>query len=484
MKIFNQNITNTFGEKGKAWLVELPNIIKKLSAHWHLTHLSPVDNMSYHYVAKAVSDNHQAVVLKIGCDAKVIADEKQALEYFNGDGSIRLIDYNEKYRALLLQQAVPGVTLKSLYPAQAERVMDNYVATMQQLHHKILPTKNNFQSISTWLQALDKVNSDQIPKDLLKKALGLRDQLLSSSGRQVLLHGDLHHDNILSDGNTWLAIDPKGIIGEPEFEIAAFDFIHQSELAELANEALAKKLFAVRIEYIAGKMNLDAERIKAWVFVRLILSAAWSIEDKSEIGVTSGIRTASFIAKWDVNLISDPGCPNSRCDPYLREPKLEDEAAFIAAMQRSQSLHQPWVKVPMTSHEFRAYYRRYQQPSQKSFLVCDESGNIVGVFNLNEVVGGLFQSAYLGFYAVAEYAGRGYMNAGLKLVLQKAFEELDLHRIEANIQPENKRSINLVKNNGFTKEGFSPRYLKINGEWRDHERWALTYEDWLQKTRG
>ena len=71
------------------------------------------------------------------------------------------------------------------------------------------------------------------------------------------------------------------------------------------------------------------------------------------------------------------------------------------------------------------------------------------------------------------------MSAGLKLVLKKAFEELDLHRLEANIQPDNFRSINLVKNNGFKKEGFSPRYLKINGEWRDHERWAITHEDFL-----
>jgi ribosomal-protein-alanine N-acetyltransferase len=70
------------------------------------------------------------------------------------------------------------------------------------------------------------------------------------------------------------------------------------------------------------------------------------------------------------------------------------------------------------------------------------------------------------------------MNAGLRLILQTVFEDLKLHRLEANIQPENNRSIHLVKNNGFRKEGYSPRYLKINGVWRDHERWAMTFEDW------
>ncbi len=93
---------------------------------------------------------------------------------------------------------------------------------------------------------------------------------------------------------------------------------------------------------------------------------------------------------------------------------------------------------------------------------------------------GLFQNAFLGFYAVADYAGKGYMSAGLKLVIREIFTELKLHRIEANIQPENSSSINLVKKNGFRYEGFSPRYLKINNEWRGHEHWAMTVEDYIK----
>jgi [ribosomal protein S5]-alanine N-acetyltransferase len=92
----------------------------------------------------------------------------------------------------------------------------------------------------------------------------------------------------------------------------------------------------------------------------------------------------------------------------------------------------------------------------------------------------LFLLYSYGFYSVSDYAGQGYMNHALKLVLRNIFEEMKLHRIEANIQPKNIRSINLVKANGFFKEGFSPRYLNINGVWCDHERWALTYEDWIQ----
>lgn len=164
----------------------------------------------------------------------------------------------------------------------------------------------------------------------------------------------------------------------------------------------------------------------------------------------------------------------------LREPTIADQDAFIAAMQASQDLHLPWVASPITAEEFRAYLTQFQQVNQKSFLACDHIGNIVGVFNISEIVTGLFQSAYLGFYVVAEFAGQGYMNAGLKQLLAYLFNELKLHRIEANIQPDNTSSINLVKANGFRYEGFSPRYLKINGHWCGHEHWAMTYEDYVK----
>lgn len=166
----------------------------------------------------------------------------------------------------------------------------------------------------------------------------------------------------------------------------------------------------------------------------------------------------------------------------IRELKFEDKDAFLLAMRLSQSLHHPWVSPPLTSQEFEEYWQRSQQSNRKSYLVCNESETIVGVFNINEIIRGAFQNAFLGFHAVKDYDGKGYMSAGLKLVKKKVFEELELHRLEANIQPENIPSIQLVKHNGFRYEGFSPRYLKINNEWRGHEHWAITYEDYLIDT--
>ncbi|MDP3562446.1 MAG: GNAT family protein [Legionellaceae bacterium] len=170
-------------------------------------------------------------------------------------------------------------------------------------------------------------------------------------------------------------------------------------------------------------------------------------------------------------LVNEPNCS-------IREPSVEDENSFLTAMLNSQILHKPWVASPQTPQDFKNYIQRVQTSNQKSFLALNQTGNIAGVFNINEIVRGFFQNAYLGFFAVADFAGHGYMSAGLKLVLQNVFTDMALHRLEANIQPENSASIRLVKNNGFKKEGYSPRYLNVNGEWRDHERWAITYEDW------
>lgn len=129
--------------------------------------------------------------------------------------------------------------------------------------------------------------------------------------------------------------------------------------------------------------------------------------------------------------------------------------------------------------------RRLGKPSHEGrFVVLRESGDLVGVINVSEIVRGPFRSAYLGYYAFVPHAGRGYMTEGLTLALRWAFRGLRLHRVEANIQPGNRASRALVRGLGFRREGFSRRYLKVAGRWRDHERWALVAEDWRRHRKG
>jgi [ribosomal protein S5]-alanine N-acetyltransferase len=153
-------------------------------------------------------------------------------------------------------------------------------------------------------------------------------------------------------------------------------------------------------------------------------------------------------------------------------------------MRASRTLHRPWLYAPQTPEDFREYLVRALRPTSEFFLACRlEDDAIVGFLNLGEIVRGGFQSAYLGYGAVASHAGKGYMTEALELVLRDTFTRLGLHRVEANIQPGNAASIALVRRAGFELEGVSPRYLKIGGRWRDHERWAIRSERWSAARR-
>jgi ribosomal-protein-alanine N-acetyltransferase len=162
----------------------------------------------------------------------------------------------------------------------------------------------------------------------------------------------------------------------------------------------------------------------------------------------------------------------------IRHPTAEDADEFVALMTVSRDLHHPWGEYPTTHEKYADYLARRQHPAEPGFLVCERAtGAIAGVINISNIVRGFFQSAFLGYYVGQPFAGRGYMTEGLRLVTRYAFDELQLHRLEANIQPDNAPSIALVRRLGFRREGFSPRYLKICGQWRDHERWALLVDD-------
>lgn len=164
---------------------------------------------------------------------------------------------------------------------------------------------------------------------------------------------------------------------------------------------------------------------------------------------------------------------------YLERPSARRRVEFLAAVHRSRRLHRHFAHPPKNRRAYDAWLARLRRPSHEGhFLVLCEGAALVGVINVNEIVRGAFQSGYLGYYAFEPHAGRGLMEAGLRLVISHAFRDLGLHRLEANIQPENAASIALIQRLGFVREGFSPGYLKIGDRWRDHERWALLRERW------
>jgi ribosomal-protein-alanine N-acetyltransferase len=169
------------------------------------------------------------------------------------------------------------------------------------------------------------------------------------------------------------------------------------------------------------------------------------------------------------------GRPDDRSRVTLRLLSRADQDEFLGLVAASADLHHPWMSLPATPQEFRAYLTRFDHVTAEGLLVClRRTGTMAGLVNINNIIRGRFQNGSLAYAAFAPTAGQGYMAEGLGLVLRYAFERLRLHRLEAQIQPGNHASVGLVRRLGFRHEGYSPELLFIDGAWRDHERWAIT----------
>lgn len=163
----------------------------------------------------------------------------------------------------------------------------------------------------------------------------------------------------------------------------------------------------------------------------------------------------------------------------LRAPTAADEEAYTSLARRSRRFHAGLATPARDSAGYSAYLRRAAAPDHEPFVIeRREDGVLLGAVTISQIFYGAFQSAYLGYWIGAPFAGRGYMREGVGLALDHAFGVLRLHRLEANIQPGNVPSLRLVQGLGFRLEGHSPKYLRIGGRWRDHERWAILRDEW------
>jgi ribosomal-protein-alanine N-acetyltransferase len=163
----------------------------------------------------------------------------------------------------------------------------------------------------------------------------------------------------------------------------------------------------------------------------------------------------------------------------LSSLSLADADEFLRAVERSATLHAGWVEPPTTLTAFEDYLNPNQQVCLR-FAARSQTGELVGVLNINAIIRGAFQNGCLGFYSFTPFNGRGYMRSALAELVSLAFREHGLHRLEANVQPENTRSCSIVERLGFRLEAVSPRYLRVAGVWQDHKRYALTAEEWQQ----
>ena len=276
MKYFKQNIVSIYGNKGEQWLDDLPEITSKIAKEHNLSGLSPVDNMTFNYVASGYQ-NDKPIILKIGLNSKALAKEASCLKTFAKHAAAEVLATDKNM--IIMKRSVPGVTLKEYFPDKNIEATTILCSVIKELHSADIPDEHDFYHVNDLLKTLD--NQLDIPENILSKARSIRDNLLSSTDKEVLLHGDLHHDNILKHGDEWLVIDPKGFIGDPAFEPAAYLC---NPIPELLHEDNAKQIVSDRIKLCAEKLEIPEQRIKDWLYVKSVLCWAWSLEDNLDPG--------------------------------------------------------------------------------------------------------------------------------------------------------------------------------------------------------
>ena len=272
-KQLETNIQNTYGILGLDWLEKIPELIKECSELWKLKDLKPLATMGYNYILSGWRDLCP-IVLKLGPEPWSLAQEARALEAFDNLGCVRLLA--QKEGALLLERATSLETLRSYFSEHENKSLAIFCELTSSLHQAKI--HESFLNISDWLVEID--NNWDIPDRYLKKARMLKKELLDSLGPLVLLHGDLHHDNILRHEPNFIAIDPKGILGEALYEAGVFV---RSPHDLLAHNPKAEEIIKSRIVYISNYFNAKPERLLCWCFVQAVLAWIWAIQDNHDI---------------------------------------------------------------------------------------------------------------------------------------------------------------------------------------------------------
>jgi len=288
---FLQTIQEVFPDRGAIWLAELPALIARFEQRWSLVVAAPFSNLTYNFVAPVRRADGSGAVLKLGVPNKEINTEIEALRLYAGQGMARLLASDPEQGALLLERLQPGTSLLNVADDAAATVAAGQV--MRQLRQP-LPPEHPFPTVEKWAAGLARLREQfgggtgPLPEPLVSQAEGLFRDLLASSAAPVLLHGDLHHDNILAaERAPWLALDPKGVAGEPAYEVGALMRNPRPHPAAV---------LARRASILSEMLEIDRGRILAWSLAQAVLSAWWSIEDKGHgwedaIAVAEQIRS-------------------------------------------------------------------------------------------------------------------------------------------------------------------------------------------------
>lgn len=295
--------TSQRGDEGVEWLRKLPDVLAECERRWSLDMAPPFPQLSYNYAAPAMRQDGTSVVVKVCFPDKEFNTEVGALRIYDGAGAVQLLDYHVELGALLLEQIKPGTMLSSIQ----DDVKATSIASgvMRRIRRPALADgEYPFPTVADWAEGLGKLRklfgggTGPFPETLVDEAEQLFTELLSSMFEPVVLHGDLHHFNILAaEREPWLAIDPKGVIGEAAYEVGALlrnPFLDTFTTPDLPG------LLARRMDQLTDELELDRRRIRGWAVAQAVLSAWWHLEDSGDSqsdSLKTSIAFAQVMAK-------------------------------------------------------------------------------------------------------------------------------------------------------------------------------------------
>lgn len=273
-KDFHRAIIEVHGKSGLEWLKRLPGLIAECEKRWSLTIGSPFANLYYNYVAPAVNEDGRRLVLKAGVPTRNFRNEMEALRLYNGNGAVRMFEADPELGVMLLERLEPGKALAEL----TDDVQSASIAAsvMRQIW-QAAPVDHSFPSVSEWSLGLARIRQQfggktgPFPIALFERAESLFAELIAAPIENTLLHGDLHQSNILSaERQSWLVIDPKGVVGERGYEIGPF-------LLNIADQT--QEVLAYLLAMLTDELGLDRKRVQEWCIAQAMLSACWTVED-------------------------------------------------------------------------------------------------------------------------------------------------------------------------------------------------------------
>jgi streptomycin 6-kinase len=278
---FRRNILELHGTAGADWLERIPELLETCASQWSLS-LGPIySDASYSYVLRVVREDGVPGVLKLSFPGDDVGREASSLQAFGGRGAVALLAYDAVLGALLLSRAEPGDQLARLCEIDDEQATSIAAGVVRGLLRPA-PTDTLFPSVDSWPSEIERLSYRielRTLRALASDAASVAAELCSSPSPRVLLHGDLHQFNILSAGSTWLAIDPKGVIGEQECEIGPL-LLNPIALLHAPNTS---EILGRRLTQLCAELALDPQRAHAWAFVRAVLAVLWAFEDHDEV---------------------------------------------------------------------------------------------------------------------------------------------------------------------------------------------------------